>query len=487
MLCSVSPIRLTALALAGALISPAVPAAAQRSAASGQSADRLRLGVSDGFTFAAVGDLIQTHPVAQARTAGLAEAIALLQRATVTFGNFESTAIDLRSFSGYPQAEYGGLWVRSDPSVVPDLARNGFDLVARANNHATDWGLEGMRQTDRRLDEVGIVHAGTGETRAAARAARYLTTPQGTVALVSMASSFTPISRSMDPLREAPGRPGINPLRTTRRVLVSPEMLRSLRAIYAAQPKGSFLPPADSSPTTLSLFGTQYRASPAVRDQVGFEYEADSVDVREIMAAIRQGKQNADFLVATIHAHEPGNWSDQPPDFLRALAHVAIDNGADAFVGHGPHQLRGIEIYRGRPIFYSLGNFFFQVSSLEPIAKDLYEQFHRDPDSTGDAEFHEWWRKKYFGGQGEPIWYRSVIAVTRYEGGQASEIRLYPVELGVADSGVTKGVPRIAPPEVARAILATLDRLSRPYGTSIEIEGDVGVIRPRPVAAGSGR
>ncbi len=449
----------------------------------------LRLGVPDGFTLAAVGDLIQTHPVAPAKTGGLAEAIDLLRRATVTFGNFESTAIDMRTFTGYPQAEYGGLWVRSDPAVIGDLARNGFDLVARANNHATDWGLEGMRETDRRLDEAGIVHAGTGETRAAARAARYLATPQGTVALVSMASSFTPISRSMDPLREAPGRPGIDALRTSRRVLVSPEMLRSLRAIYDAQPKGSFLPPADSSPTDLSLFGVSYRASPAIEDQVRFSYDADSVDVREILAAIRQGKDNADFLVATIHAHEPGNWSDQPPDFLPALAHAAIDNGADAFVGHGPHQLRGIEVYRGRPIFYSLGNFFFQVSSLEPIAKDLYEQFKKDPSTMVDAEFHESWRKKYFGGDGEPIWYRSVIAVSRYEGGQVAEIRLYPVELGVADSAASKGVPRMAPPDVARQILGTLARLSRPFGTTIEVEGNVGVIRPahRSVSGGQGR
>ena len=41
-------------------------------------------------------------------------------------------------------------------------------------------------------------------------------------------------------------------------------------------------------------------------------------------------------------------------------AHWAIDQGADLFAGHGPHFLRGIEIYKNRPIFYSLGNFIFQ-------------------------------------------------------------------------------------------------------------------------------
>src|SRR5207249_6180392 len=118
----------------------------------------LALGVSDGFTLAAVGDMIETHPVST-RT-GLADLVALIQGASVAFANFESSAIDIRTFPGYPQAEFGGLWVRSEPEVTKDVKAMGFDLVARANNHSTDWGVEGMRETDRRLDEAGIVHAG---------------------------------------------------------------------------------------------------------------------------------------------------------------------------------------------------------------------------------------------------------------------------------------------------------------------------------------
>ena len=69
-------------------------------------------------------------------------------------------------------------------------------------------------------------------------------------------------------------------------------------------------------------------------------------------------------MIATIHAHQGDSvlqsflFEDHPPDFLVELAHQSIDNGADAFVGHGPHILRGIEIYKGKPIFYDLGEFF---------------------------------------------------------------------------------------------------------------------------------
>nr|WP_318528309.1 CapA family protein [Mesorhizobium sp. ZC-5] len=51
--------------------------------------------------------------------------------------------------------------------------------------------------------------------------------------------------------------------------------------------------------------------------------------------------------------------SQEPPDYQQSFARKMIDAGADAYVGHGPHLPRGIEIYKGRPIFYSLGNFFY--------------------------------------------------------------------------------------------------------------------------------
>src|ERR671921_229256 len=81
-----------------------------------------------------------------------------------------------------PQAEFGGVWIIGTPLVAKDLKTIGFDVMSRANNHATDWGLEGMRQTSRVLDEAGIVHAGVGEHRAAARAARFFDTEKGRVA-----------------------------------------------------------------------------------------------------------------------------------------------------------------------------------------------------------------------------------------------------------------------------------------------------------------
>src|SRR2546425_4067643 len=193
----------------------------------------LAMSAADGFTVAAVGDCIIARPVSQ--TPGFAPVGKLVHDADVAFGNFEGTAIDLSRTPATPQAEFGGVWIIGTPAVAKDLKAIGFDVMSRANNHATDWGLEGMRQTSRALEEAGIVHAGVGENRASARGARYFDTDKGRVALISVASTFTPLSRSALPAGQAPGRPGVNALRTTRYSFVTADELRMLRKIRDEQ------------------------------------------------------------------------------------------------------------------------------------------------------------------------------------------------------------------------------------------------------------
>jgi poly-gamma-glutamate synthesis protein (capsule biosynthesis protein) len=84
------------------------------------------------------------------------------------------------------------------------------------------------------------------------------------------------------------------------------------------------------------------------------------------------------------------------------------------------------------------------------------------------------------------VWYQSVIAVSRFEHGQVAEVRLYPVDLGLAAQGVNQGIPRPASPAVAKTILEELQRLSKPYGTTIAIEDGVGIIRLARVTSAAG-
>src|SRR5579871_1584368 len=133
------------------------------------AASEARLSVADGFTLALAGDLIIARPLTQAApVSGFGALVDVIRRSDAAFGNLETNLLDIRHFAGsaYP---YEGDWTNIGiPAVAADLRRMGFDLVGRANNHAMDWGIEGMRETAHHLDEAGIAHAGAGDSAALA-------------------------------------------------------------------------------------------------------------------------------------------------------------------------------------------------------------------------------------------------------------------------------------------------------------------------------
>src|SRR5213593_3358606 len=101
----------------------------------------LTMSVADGFTVAAVGDCIIARPASQ--TPGFAPVGKIIHDADSAFGNFAGTAIDLTRTPAVPQAEFGGVWIIGTPLVAKDLKSIGFDVMSRANNHATDWASKG--------------------------------------------------------------------------------------------------------------------------------------------------------------------------------------------------------------------------------------------------------------------------------------------------------------------------------------------------------
>lgn len=453
----------------------------------------LEMSIEGGFTLAAVGDCIIARPHSQIRDPRFQALLKILREADAAFGNCETSFFNIRGFKGYPQAETGGWYLVGAPATAKDLKKMGFDLLSRANNHTLDWGVEGMRETSRLLDEAGLVHAGSGEHRGEARAPRYLESERGRIGLVSMAATFTPLSQSMPPWGQAPGRPGINAIKTTRYNLVSQDTMKALRKIKdkikEARKKrniettGAPHPPREEEEKKkdeLTLFRTKFRLS----DRIGYSYEMDPIDFQENLKSVRQGKQYSDFLIATLHAHQGDLGRDDIADFQQKLAHAAIDAGADAFIGHGVHRLRPIEIYKGKPIFYSLSDFFWD-DKQEPYAADYFERYRKDlitaygdPQKATDGDLTAVLNSKSWGSKEEDnLVFHSVIAVSRYEKSQASEIKLYPVDLGYGKRLTESGIPRVPSPEVAMRILERLKKMSKPFGTEISIEENIGIIR----------
>jgi poly-gamma-glutamate synthesis protein (capsule biosynthesis protein) len=426
------------------------------------------------FTFAAVGDLIYSTPVSVETDPQLAQVIRILRNADAALGNQEGPIGDLKQFSGWPSGE--GLLL-AQPSVALSNRTLGLGMVSLANNHATDFSPAGLLETMRLLDSAGIVHAGGGATLAAARAPAYLDTPKARVALISTASSFKPRAIANDAINEMPARAGISVLRTTRVSLVTPDEMDRLRRIATRQSFGRSMPAAAGA-AEIVLNDTVYRVS----DIPGLTYEMNAHDHYAILAAIHAAKEAANLVVFTIHAHESATGIDddnpQPPDFLIQLFHEAVQAGADIVVGGGPHALRGIEVYRGRPLFYGMGAFF--LNGRIYLAQDTLQDnptWMRAP--SADA------RKPPIRttSSGNPLaWYEGLVAVTEFTGPRLSEVRLYPLDLQPEGTGGQRGTPRMAGEALARSILKTLQEDSRQFGTDIKIKGSVGLIHPVELA-----
>jgi poly-gamma-glutamate synthesis protein (capsule biosynthesis protein) len=205
----------------------------------------------------------------------------------------------------------------------------------------------------------------------------------------------------------------------------------------------------------------------------------DPGDLAEIVAVVEDAARQADWVIVTSHTHEgvPGN-RNVPADFIVEVAHAVIDAGADMFVGHGPHVLRGVEIYEGAPIFYSLANFIFQNETVELQPADNYEsQGLEHTDLPG--QFQDTRIRAMGGGfPADPAYWESVLAITEYEDGALKEVRLHPITLGHGLPRAVRGRPMLASSEHGARILAELAGLSGSFGSTLTVENGVGVIRP---------
>jgi poly-gamma-glutamate capsule biosynthesis protein CapA/YwtB (metallophosphatase superfamily) len=433
----------------------------------------LEASVPDGFSAVAVGDLIISRPLSQhaQRLPAFSAVLDILRGANVAFGNLETTIFDPRRFEGAPYSWDGDWTNASVPAVAGDLKVMGFDIVGRANNHSQDWGLEGMRETARWLDEAGIPHAGAGDPHRVARAPAYFESPQGRVAVVSFASTFRPTSESLPPAASAPGRPGLSALHVQETAQVPRSTVEALAKIqcelYGTKCK--------DVPREGHFFGRAYRQA----DRLSYEHAMDSGDLAEIYSAIRSAQLNADFVIAAIHAHECSNGCDDDnaprgaANFLKELARGAVDSGADMFVVTGNHNLGPIEIYdspaRGkRPIFYGLGNFFWSdVQEMLPADlysrnRELLETAWQDPVKATVYDLTAPLNQQYFA---HAFTFQSVVAEVRFQGNQLSQLVLHPVELGYGDRLTTSGIPRLVADEsIAREILDQIVKQTDQFG-----------------------
>jgi len=314
------------------------------------------------------------------------------------------------------------------PEAVDAFQTFGFNLLSLSGNHAFDLKVTGIQNTIREVDRRKIVHAGTGNTVAEAVAPGYLHTPKGTIALIASASGLIAPGA-----RATADRPGVNELR-----------------VEAGDKENEATEDLPGAPANTP----------------------NPEDAQRILQSIRDARQHADLVIVYQHNHVFSNHSFStvfteglperlaPNDWLVKWTHAEVDAGADIIVMHGAPLLHGVEIYRGRPIFYDLGNFIY---NLPPTLTYI----------------------------DEPMNWESAVAYVQFQGKNLKSVSFRPIALNNVGDGQpdihneyannqfldTRGMP--SPVTGARAgyILQRLADESKPFGTAMEIKGDTAEIK----------
>ncbi len=426
-------------------------------------------------TFIATGDSFITRRIPKQGYPGFSELAAVIGQHDVKFNNLEIT---IHNQQGYPAAVSGGTWAMAEPEILEDVNRYGFNLYNTANNHSCDYSCGGVMATIENLNRCGKAFAGTGATLEDAAKPAYVEVKGVRAALLGACSTCDPSSVAGNDNCSVTGRPGLNPLRYIKTYQVEQKYFDALREIAekthinAEQEKGianGYYNPMPQGKLTFG--GIPFQLS----GENGMTSQPLQKDMDRMEENIRIARENADYVLVSIHSHEFDGQDDIPPaEFLKTFAHRCIDAGADAILGHGPHELRGIEIYRGKPIFYSLGNFVFQTETVSVQPADAFENKGLDKDSTVEMLMDH--RSKN-GTRGycvqENIW-RSVMASFTAEDGVITEIKLYPITLDMHLPRKEMGCPRLAEDD---AVLHYLQTLCEPFGTVLTIENNIATVK----------
>ncbi|GGE27504.1 hypothetical protein GCM10011391_02400 [Pullulanibacillus camelliae] len=428
------------------------------------------------ITIAATGDSFITRRLPSKDSLAFRQIKDLLDEVDIRFTNLETT---IHRKEGYPGAFSGGTWAMSPPEVLEDIKAFGFNLLSWATNHTLDYSHGGLLATQRYLDHMGFVHGGAGRNLREASQPVYIETEGGRVALIAATSTFHPAWRAGEQRYDMIGRPGVNPLRFTQTHHVPPEAFNQLKKIadqteinakYHLDIKEGF-EVEGTDKTKLRLGDLNFQSS----DTYQSLSEPHADDLTRIAKAIHEAKRQADVVLVSLHSHEmEGENKSRPAPFFIKASHYFIDQGATAIIGHGPHILRGVEIYKQKPIFYSLGNFIFQNDTIEALPADFFEKYRLSHEHNVADGLDARSRNGEIGLGVNPLVWESMLPVLEIEDGVVKSIKCYPISLGFGQPRYRRGWPALINNDTR--VLENLAALSKPFHTQMTIKDNIGFI-----------
>lgn len=295
--------------------------------------------MSGELTLVAVGD-IEVRPTGQVlETVGMDAdeqfdlVRAILAGGDVTFGQLE-TPISNRN----AKARTAG---SANATLDPDknaraLIDGGFDVMSFAGNHTSDMGFDAISDTLAAADKHGFVLMGAGMNIDEARKPAIVERNGTKIGFLAYCSVVPSDAEARE------DKPGMAPMRATTRY-----------EQFDWQPG---TPPRIISAAVPEDLAAMVRDSEQLRPQV------------DVLAVSYHWGIHFEQATVAMYQYEVG--------------HAAIDAGADIILGHHAHILKPIEVYKGKPIIYSMGNFIFDASYSRMMKWDIvpFYGFDMDPE-----------------------------------------------------------------------------------------------------------
>ena len=371
----------------------------------------------------------------------------------------------------YGSAYCGGIWLMAKENTLDDVLKFGFNGCSFANNHTMDFSYDGLFSTLNAVKKRNLPCSGAGKDLKEAADYAVIKTENGKTGLISICSTFNDAARAGDASETVPGRPGLNALRFSTVYEITPEHMKALQEMAEGtcidgrrnrSRAGGYTPKV---PEGCFGFGDYvFKES----ETEGKTSKPNPVDMERTVDGIKRALQECDQVIVVVHSHEiKGMTDDEPDDFLVEFCRTCVDAGASAVIGTGTHQLKAVELYHGKPIFYSLGNFIFQSDDPFCLPDDFREKY-KAPYGLTPQEQIAWRAKGGKGLQSDVNNFRSLMPFLTFEDGKLTAALLYPLRLNMED-----GLPALADEAEAQRILDYMNERNKPYGTKLVLKDGV--------------
>jgi poly-gamma-glutamate capsule biosynthesis protein CapA/YwtB (metallophosphatase superfamily) len=380
--------------------------------------------------------------------------------------------------------------------VLDEFCDLNIRLLSFANNHAGDFGPQGVIDTLEAAEARKLLPGGIGRNLYEARSARFLDTPKGRIGLVAASTTRAVEFAASVPGNGMAARAGLNPLRFGRAYVLPDEAFRQMARIdemlgTAASRREVMGVEVmrDPGPDAFA-FGSVFEGSLRIErgERAGVRYFVDERDAKAVLANIGDAAKRSDCVLFSLHTHEgeAENWyAPRPAAFVEDFARRAIDAGAHAVLCHGAHMLRGVQVHRGRPIFYNLASLVMEFEAGEQLmTPEMYEGFGFGVDAV-PSQLHgarvQDEQGRRIGFYAERRFSDSCLAVCDFDGGEV-KVELLPIDLDLNRARpAERGLPAWPSPQLGRAIAEQLARLSQYWGTRLtydEARGTIAVSAP---------